>query len=347
MRAAIVILGVLAGVAAGQPSDDRIEALVAKLDDESFQVRDGAARQLEAEAALDLKTLERLLKRGDLSAEQRARLEALGWTLFRRGPRGGMGVQFGSETVRGVQIQNTVPDFPANAILKPGDIILEVDGAQAPDQEDLRLAIVARDPGDEIEVLVEREGEQLSLSIPLGSFERLSGSQRLGEPVLRAAWERRGLTSRASDGEPTIDARGRVKPPQPDAAQITLWEPGPSSGVVGGGEPRGGVDQLGRVRLRIAGRDVSLPPIPLAVDALRQRDAVFQLQVLQGELQAQRQAMTTRLRDLQRAADDESLDPEDRRRAAEQATRMRQAMGAAETKIRELWDLWDEVSPTR
>jgi putative serine protease PepD len=51
----------------------------------------------------------------------------------------------------------------------PGDVIVEVDGETVRNSSDVGEAVRAKDPGETVNVLIEREGEQQSISATLGS----------------------------------------------------------------------------------------------------------------------------------------------------------------------------------
>ncbi|MCB9387716.1 MAG: trypsin-like peptidase domain-containing protein [Microthrixaceae bacterium] len=51
----------------------------------------------------------------------------------------------------------------------PGDVIVEVDGRKIRGSEDVGQAVRAKNPGDQLSVVIEREGEQQSITATLGS----------------------------------------------------------------------------------------------------------------------------------------------------------------------------------
>ena len=71
----------------------------------------------------------------------------------------------------GEYIEETGVETPAHlAGLQPGDVILSMDGEDMRDWEDVRDFIIAN-PGQEVEVLVEREGRETALVVRLAELE--------------------------------------------------------------------------------------------------------------------------------------------------------------------------------
>jgi S1-C subfamily serine protease len=70
----------------------------------------------------------------------------------------------------GALIVNVVPGGPAaDAGVVEGDIVVEFDGASIETPEDLGEAIRAHTPGDEVEVVLVREGgDRVTVTIELG-----------------------------------------------------------------------------------------------------------------------------------------------------------------------------------
>jgi putative serine protease PepD len=68
----------------------------------------------------------------------------------------------------GAEIQEVAPDSPAeSAGLIPGDIITGIDGRPVRDPDDVADAIKGLEPGDDIEVEADRDGEQRSFDVEL------------------------------------------------------------------------------------------------------------------------------------------------------------------------------------
>jgi S1-C subfamily serine protease len=78
---------------------------------------------------------------------------------------------------RGAFVQETVPAGPAErAGLRTADIIVKIDGKPIESSEDVSAAIDARKAGDEVKVVVVREGDEKTLTVKLGKRpEQLAG----------------------------------------------------------------------------------------------------------------------------------------------------------------------------
>ena len=70
----------------------------------------------------------------------------------------------------------------ATAGLQDSDIITAVDGTGIRDGSDLRLAIGARNPGEDVEVTVFRDGETKTYSVTLGSLDGVTVASRGPQP---------------------------------------------------------------------------------------------------------------------------------------------------------------------
>jgi PDZ domain-containing protein len=77
-------------------------------------------------------------------------------------------------TPAGAEVVLVQPDSPADGVLEVGDLIVEVDGETVEGTDDLREAFADVEPGDRVELTVEREGKEVELT---------AGTQALqGEP---------------------------------------------------------------------------------------------------------------------------------------------------------------------
>jgi serine protease Do len=112
---------------------------------------------------------------------KRALLDEWGW--FGRGPRklgieyqeisGQLAKYFKLAKDSGVLVTSVADDGPAGkAGLKAGDVILELDGREVQDTDDLQRAIAKADPGKEVVVSVQREGRQIELKVTLAGERR-------------------------------------------------------------------------------------------------------------------------------------------------------------------------------
>lgn len=67
----------------------------------------------------------------------------------------------GSAVRRGIQVRNVTPNGPAwSAGIRPGDILLSIDGVEVDDARALLLMLAQRQPGSRVELLVQRAAEQ-------------------------------------------------------------------------------------------------------------------------------------------------------------------------------------------
>ena len=133
-----------------------------------------------------------------LSPEQRYRVETILRQRFFASPRAGLGVSFRplieDGVSLGVRIELVVDGFPAKEMLEAGDVIVGIDGRSLLEMDGLRSdtalrhAILSREPGDAIDLVVERDDERLELSVPTGSFAQLRDAQRPDVRLLHGAW---------------------------------------------------------------------------------------------------------------------------------------------------------------
>lgn len=186
-----------------------IDALVGSLGSTDFAARDEAFKQLARRDDFNLAQVERAIKSGNASPEQRERLMTLGRLAFDRSPRGALGVQF-MNAGQSLMIQRIIPGFPSAATLKPGDEILTVNGepvrqvsrfdfGDAQPLRPLRPHIISRDPGHKVTLTIMRPAEgkvfapqlddrfglplhaddrqKLTIEVELGAFDNLSRNQ--------------------------------------------------------------------------------------------------------------------------------------------------------------------------
>jgi putative serine protease PepD len=74
----------------------------------------------------------------------------------------------GSST--GAEISEVLPDTPAEqAGLEKGDVVTQLDGLRVTDGIALIVAIRSHQPGEDVELLLTRGDEELTLSVTLGS----------------------------------------------------------------------------------------------------------------------------------------------------------------------------------
>ena len=78
--------------------------------------------------------------------------------------------RFSITATSGAFVQSVNADSSAEvAGFLPGDVIVEVDGRKIRGSEDVGQAVRAKNPGDQLSVVIEREGEQQSITATLGS----------------------------------------------------------------------------------------------------------------------------------------------------------------------------------
>ncbi len=222
-----------------------LERLIADLDSDDPGTRESATQALASDPRLSLSRLERFLTGPALSREQRRRLFSAAFERFAGEPRAAMGVSFEPlPRESGVRLATVVPSFPCAGLLKPGDRVLTFDGAAVLDQQQAVAIIVSHDPGDEIQVGLQRDGETLTVGVPLGRRDRLENPVAVAGPMLTGAWAIRSRAY-ARDAEPAVIDSGLAA-----GAWGAAGGPAPeqSVAIVAGGEARGGYDPgvLGR-----------------------------------------------------------------------------------------------------
>lgn len=80
----------------------------------------------------------------------------------------GLQSQFGLSRSSGLLVAEVTPNAPAQkAGMQQGDIIIEVDGEEMVESSDLLVAIRDRQPGDVVEVIVDRDGREVTFSVTL------------------------------------------------------------------------------------------------------------------------------------------------------------------------------------
>ncbi|NWN82843.1 MAG: Do family serine endopeptidase [Halomonas sp.] len=80
-----------------------------------------------------------------------------------------LAASFGLQALRGVIIAGVVPGGPADqAGLRPGDVLLSIDGRQILDARETMSDIAAVEPGDSLPLTVVRGGKELELVVEVG-----------------------------------------------------------------------------------------------------------------------------------------------------------------------------------
>jgi hypothetical protein len=198
-----------------QAQHTEISALIDQLAAPEFATREQATSILES---LDV-NLEPLvtarLRAAALTPEQVVRLETVLQSRFFNAPRAALGVGFTPPQINNNQamqipviLNNVLQGFPCSATLRPGDIIRVVDGYELPatgGSDRVRTAILSHLPGEELELVIERDGRRSFVRVPLGEYARLNNAAP-SPTMIKDGWslrrERLGLN--ATDTQPPI-----------------------------------------------------------------------------------------------------------------------------------------------
>ena len=74
-------------------------------------------------------------------------------------------------TPAGVEVTLVVPDSPADGMLQVGDLIIEANGQDTMTTDELQAVFAEVEPGDSVELTVEREDKPLELTVPTRAAE--------------------------------------------------------------------------------------------------------------------------------------------------------------------------------
>ncbi len=77
---------------------------------------------------------------------------------------------FGYDSTKGAAVSEVLPDSPSKDKLRPGDIVFSVNGKEVADPNELRTAVAAVGPGQDVELGVFRDGKKVKVSIRLGEL---------------------------------------------------------------------------------------------------------------------------------------------------------------------------------
>lgn len=232
-------------------------ALIDQLAEDSFADREVATERLiSCEIDIEPIVTDKIRGSGHLTPEQLMRLETILRTRFENSPRAALGIRFLQGQVIdnmrqeiAVTIENVEADFPCAATLKSGDIIRVVNGLELPPtggNTQVQSAILSHLPGEEVELVIERDGRRSFVRIPLANFARLSNTQP-PPTLVKSGWELRrarlGLAG-ASESEQiqcVIDGERGVfgNLPMRDTPEISA-----------GGSPDNGAEMLHLLRTR-------------------------------------------------------------------------------------------------
>lgn len=263
--------------------------LLDELKDERLATRMTAAQRLASDPGLRLRDLEPWLERGDLTAEQRLRLWNAAQRRFAVEPRAALGITADPMPQQSVTLLEVRADFPASGVLRPGDRVMVIDGVRIANMEDLRRAVIARDPGDVVRLRVIRNGETVDLDVPLGRY----GGPNFApvESYLPLAWTHRSRSyvplEGARGGRVEVSlAAGSGMGPGLDLAEdgtLALAEGAGGVEVQVGGEPPpaelgrwrfnrlevGGEEAARQVEMALMGQRATLDRLGLAMEAMR------------------------------------------------------------------------------
>ncbi len=237
----------LAGAAVSVP--DSIEEALSMMDSDLLADREAGERAMANAPGVTLADIEQLAQSLDRSPEQRHRLRQVARRLFDSRLLAGMGVQFQGFSDEGVIIGDTIEGFPARDVLLPLDMIQACNGEPMRTQDDLRWAILSRDPGDVIRLTVKRRSGIVELDVALGSFADLPNAIRPTSVDLAFAfavrWQRVvGVPqshTRPLGGDMTVEEWARVEAGQITESTGPLWpmtRESASRMVAFGGRPR-------------------------------------------------------------------------------------------------------------
>ncbi|MCB9838123.1 MAG: PDZ domain-containing protein [Phycisphaeraceae bacterium] len=227
---------------------DEIDVLVDQLADDDFASREEATQSLTITETDIEPLLKARLETGALTAEQLVRIETILQNRFYNSPRAALGVGFvpvnnQPDLPAPVVLNNVLQGFPCAATLKPGDIIRVVDGLELTSfgaDNDVRTAILSHLPGEELELVIERDNRRSFVRVPLADYERL-GNPPPPSTMLGKAWEFRKarLGLGATNSQPPIEC------PEPETrSKLPPLPARPAPKISAGGAPDNGGELL-------------------------------------------------------------------------------------------------------
>jgi PDZ domain-containing protein len=86
----------------------------------------------------------------------------------------------------GVEVTLVVPDAPADGVLRVGDVIVEVNGEEVATRDELLEAFAAVEPGEAVDLVVEREDDRVELTVGTREAEDEAGRAVMGVAVQNA-----------------------------------------------------------------------------------------------------------------------------------------------------------------
>lgn len=163
----------------------------------------------------------------------------------------------GRPTGDGARVVQTVADYPADGILRKGDVIVKVDGANVQTTCDVGEAIDNLEIGDKVMITVRRNGEIKTLQVETGSNPQDGSAPFIGVHMSDVNY------SFETDFDVTIKT-GNIAGPSAGLmftlALYDLLEPGDLTGgrkIAGTGEIAcdGGVEPIGGIAQKVAGAE--------------------------------------------------------------------------------------------
>lgn len=103
--------------------------------------------------------------------------------------RAALGITLGPSTIGGVTIAGVMPNSPAaEAGLRPGDVLFSIDGVAVGSTTDVVNFIAAHEPGDGVQLTLDRNGLRGTLSAVLSSQHDVAKRAALGVTLSKSAF---------------------------------------------------------------------------------------------------------------------------------------------------------------
>lgn len=127
---------------------------------------------------LDVYRREAVFREGESNEEYRTRQLGLMDQTIQTATRVALARLPGPAVSTRYRIDSLSEEFPAFDVFEPGDILIEVDGTDAMSLDAIRATLDGHEAGDVVDVVVEREGERLTLQVELAEVTDDDGSTR-------------------------------------------------------------------------------------------------------------------------------------------------------------------------
>jgi serine protease DegQ len=112
-----------------------------------------------------------------------------------------MAKSFGVDLAQGAFVAEVVPDSSADkGGLKIGDIITHVDGNKIKSFDELKSKVATKGAGKEVELTALRDGDEVTLTVTLGSADKQAITAEIIHPSLKGAKLANGKTVRGDEG---------------------------------------------------------------------------------------------------------------------------------------------------